>query len=172
MLGKPFGELGKKPRKVGKPLSSRTRAVKFGRQLSVNFVKIQQEVAEKLATMPAADRARIPAGGTLPEIITAICLVQLGWWFQAQNAELGGRMRLGGGVVDFKVFLGSVVIIVRVQGDYWHGMPDRIKLDAMQYARLHSEGYRVADIWEGKLYEAWTERRAKQFVEHEVLNAN
>jgi G:T-mismatch repair DNA endonuclease (very short patch repair protein) len=172
MLGSPFGELGKKPRRIGKPLSVRSRAVRFARSIQPNYLKIKAEVGEKLATMTSADRSRIPAAGTLPEVIVAICLVQLGYYFQSQNSEMGGRMRLGGGVVDFKVFLGATVTVVRVQGDYWHGQPDRIKADAMQFAILHSQGYRVVDIWEGALYEAWTERRAKTFVEKAILNAS
>lgn len=170
-LGQPFGELGKKPRGPRQPQSLRTRSVTFGRRLSVDYMQIKREVGEKLATMTAEKRRQIPATGTLPEIIVAICLVQLGYYFQSQNSELGGRMRLGGGVVDFKVFLGGTVVIVRVQGDYWHGTPDRKRQDAMQYAMLHALGYRVVDIWEGKLYEAWTERRAKTFVDKAILNA-
>ena len=103
--------------------------------------------------------------------MVAWALIKLGFMFQAQQSELGGRLQLGGGVVDFKVFVGAGIVIVRVEGDYWHSLPERILKDAVQYDRLHRLGYRVADLWEGDIYRAWVDGRLTRFVEDAITAA-
>jgi hypothetical protein len=169
-LGKPFVAVGKLRLKKPEPLLSAGQALKFRR--SPDYDKIKEEVAAAFARLPASQRAQFSPSSTLPEQIVGVVLCWLGYYFQTQEDELGGRLRLGGGVVDYKVLAGAGYVIIRVQGDYWHSMKDRKLLDAVQWDRLHALGYRVWDAWESDLYMAWTENRIKQFVGDGVLNAS
>lgn len=165
---KPLGSgLGRKPKLPGnKPAGVQTRIPK-----GINYQKIENEVNAAIAQLSTEKQARVPIMGTLPERMVGLALVWLDWYFQWQRAEDGGRLRLGGSVVDFIVYLGGSKVIVRVQGDWWHSLPERKKSDAAQADRLRRLKYRVADIWEGKTYEAWVNGNLKTFVEREVMNA-
>jgi len=166
-LGRP---LGARLRSKTATRQTRPRGVKFRVARQPNYQRIKAEVAVAIEQLPASERNFIPADSTLPELIVALALLRLRLLFQAQNPELGGRLELGGGVVDFKVFVGAGIVIVRVQGDYWHSLPERVLKDALQYDRLHRLGYRVADLWEGDLYQAWVDGRVTRLVE-DAINA-
>jgi len=170
-LGKPLPQLGSS-KKQAKPESSRSKQAKLNIQRSVSYARIEKEVDEAIARLSNEWKRLIPAAATLPERICALVFSWLGWTFQAQQNEDGGRLRIGGSVVDFKVWQGTTIIIVRVQGDYWHSLPDRKLKDLMQWERLHQRGYKVADLWEGALYQAWVDGRIKQFVRDGVMNAS
>jgi hypothetical protein len=172
-LGKPLKEmpqLGKHPRKPPQPDTQRAK-VDVRARVTPSYAKIKQQVLGAVANLPSGDKQKISLAFTLPEIIVAYSLVKLGWQFDAQSSESGGRLYLGGSVVDFKVYLGIGFICLRVQGDYWHSLPDRVLKDAVQWTRLHALGYRVADLFELDLYKAWAEDRIPKFVEDAVLNA-
>ena len=169
-LGKPLPALGKRKR-AKQPETSRSRKANLSIGKSLNYERIKQEVEKAIAALSDEWRRLIPAAGTLPEKIVALALAWAGMMFQAQQNEDGGRLRIGGSVVDFKVWMGSTIIIVRVQGDYWHILPDRKQKDLVQWERLHARGYRVVDLWEHDLYQAWVDNRISQFVREGIQNA-
>lgn len=167
---------------LGRPLGGRRSAMRAPRSLvprslrraprrSLPYEKIRDEIMAIVGNLPPEQAAQIPVAGTLPEIMTALGLLWSGLQFASQISEDGGRTRLGGAVVDFKVFMGAEVVIVRVQGDYWHSLPERVLMDVVQYERLKQMGYRVADLWESAIYEAYQEGRLAAFVMESVLNA-
>lgn len=170
MIGRAFRELGKRARKPA-PGPRAPRGAKLTLSKSLNYVRIKEEVLAAIARLDAQQQSLIPMGGTLPEIMVALALTWLGYQFQAQRPTDGGRLRLGGAVVDVVVFLGSSQVIIRVQGDYWHSLPARKNKDAVQWGRLHAKGYRVCDLWEHDIYRAWVDNRLKQFVDAGVQGA-
>jgi hypothetical protein len=153
-----------------KPKPSRSKAVRM-KAPALSYQNIKVEVMAAIERMPGPKRAAIPIGGTLPEIIAAYALSQAGIPYQAQISTDGGRMRLGGSVVDMKVWLGSRIVIVRVMGDYWHSLKSRKLKDVVQFDRLHKYGYRVADLWEHDLYAAWAAGNIVSFVRDAVMGA-
>lgn len=158
----------KRPRGTAANLSRGTRRMQPRR--SINYAEIKAGVYARIAALPAAQQQVIGVG-TLPEMMVGLALALLGLPAQSQVDELGGRLWIGGGVIDWKVWLGNQIVVVRVQGDYWHSQPDRRTRDLMQLQRLRALGYRVADIWEHELYLAWVENRLKAFVNQKVMNA-
>ncbi len=169
-LGHAFKPLGGKPRKAPAPTPARSRQVKF-KPARPNYENIKRDVMQAIAQLPADKQAQIPLTGTLPEIMVALALVWLGWLFRCQSSELGGRLQVGGAVVDVIVYLGASQVVIRVQGDYWHSQPDRKLKDAAQWNRLHYLRFRVFDAWEHDIYQAWVEGRLKTFVEQGVQQA-
>jgi hypothetical protein len=170
-LGHAFKELGQKRKTTPRPQSSRSRGVKTTLPRSLNYARIKIEVMAAIAELPADKQAMIPMAGTLPEIMVAWALVKLGIYFTTQVSELGGHMRLGGAAVDFVVGMGMDKVAVRVNGDYWHSIPSRKLKDAVQYERLHALHYRVCDIWESAIYQAWVDGSLKQVVQEGILGA-
>jgi len=168
--GKNLPQWGKRAAGFTKPQPARSKKVRF-KATAVNYQRIKEEVLAAIERLPTAKRRLIPMQGTLPELIAAYALVQIGFLFQAQINTDGGRMRLGGGVVDFKIWLGSRVVIARVMGDYWHSLPSRKLKDAIQFDRLHKYHYRVADMWEHDLYAAWVNGSSITFVRDAVMGA-
>lgn len=152
--------------KIGKPGGVNTSIRK-----SFNYARIEEDILAEIAKLSREKQAQIPVAGTLPERMIALALVWLGYYFQWQRSEDGGRLRLGGAVVDFLVYVGAKPTIIRVQGDYWHSLPQRKLQDAVQWERLHAKGYRIFDAWEHDIYDAWLTGRLKRFVEEGVLNA-
>lgn len=165
---KPLGENSHKRLRLpdGKPKGVNTRIPK-----GMNYTKIEKDVNDAIAQLPSNKQAMIPVMGTLPERMVGLALVWLDWYFQWQRAEDGGRLRVGGAVIDFIVYLGATKVAARVQGDYWHTLPDRKYKDAAQADRLRSLHYRVADLWESAIYRAWSQGNLKTFVEREIMNA-
>ena len=131
---------------------------------------MREQFFAELANLRANDLARIPQG-TLPEMMVAWALVKNKWWFQSQTRQGGGRLRLGGATVDFVVFLGASKVVVRVQGNYWHTLPERKEKDELQLRLLRMDRYRVADFWEYDIYQAWTEGRLIQYIRDGVNSA-
>lgn len=169
-IGRTFKELGKRPRRTAEGPRA-PRGARLTLSKSLNYARIKEEVLAAIARLSAEQRGPIPMGGTLPEIMVALALVWLGYQFQAQRPTDGGRLRLGGAVVDVIVFLGAAQVVCRVQGDYWHSLPARKLKDTVQWGRLHAKGYRVVDFWEGEIYKAWVEQRLKQFVDAGIQSA-
>lgn len=168
-IGKAFGSLTRKPRQ--RKLGTRSKQASLRIPRSLNYQKIQAEFESAVLRLSKRDQARIPVDGTLPERMVCYALVKLNMEFSTQNWKNGGRLFLGGAVVDVIVYLGSIEIIIRVQGDYWHSLPDRIYKDQVQYERLVAQGYIVLDLWEHDLYQAWADGRLVKFVEDSVNNA-
>ena len=137
------------------PAANRARGVDLQARKAANYATIKAEVLEAVANLPGSKKMWIPLDGTLPEIMVGLGLVLLGLTFESQTSAGGGRLYEGGSVIDFKVSLGAQPIAVRVQGDYWHTKGDRESKDAVQFDRLHAEGFLVADVWEADIYEAW-----------------
>jgi hypothetical protein len=155
------------PQPPGKPRGVVTRIRK-----TLDYARIKREVMAQIAALSADKQAQVPMMGTLPEIMVGLALTQLGWLFQWQRSELGGRLRVGGAVVDFTVYLGAgKPTVIRVQGDYWHSLPERKLSDEAQASRIRLKGFRLWDAWESAIYQAWLDNRLKSFVEQGVMNA-
>jgi G:T-mismatch repair DNA endonuclease (very short patch repair protein) len=109
--------------------------------------------------------------GTLPERIVWKWLEDHDYRFITQGAEFGGRMVLGGAVVDFVVYdIAGQPTAIRVMGDYWHGpkFPGRQARDDEHFMRLSQMGYLVVDLWEGDIYEAVKRDRLTAYIMGEV----
>lgn len=72
--------------------------------------------------------------------------------FDFQSSMLGGRIDLGGAVVDF-LFLDRPIAL-RVQGEFWHqpfsAMGQGVN-DEDQKLQLELRGYTVLDLWESTI---------------------
>ena len=170
-IGKPLPTLGGHLARPTKPEPHTPGDLRYSARRSLDYARIKREVYAAIEKLPREKQALIPAAGTLPEVMTCLALVWLHYTFQVQINEDGGRIRLGGAVVDVKLWLGAHVVILRVQGSYFHSLPDRRVKDAVQLARLRAQGYRVVDLWENALYQAWVDGRLAQFVESEIKKA-
>lgn len=109
--------------------------------------------------------------GTLPERIVWKWLEDNQYSYLAQSSEGGGRLTMGGAVIDFLVFdIAGKPVALRVQGDYWHGpkFPDRQARDDEQYYRLTEWGYLVVDLWESDIYEAARHKRVGPYIMGEI----
>lgn len=69
--------------------------------------------------------------------------------FDVQEPMLGGRTELGGLVVDFVIT--DRMIIIRVQGTYWHRTLEANARDELGRENLVQLGYAVVDVWEDNL---------------------
>jgi hypothetical protein len=114
--GKPLGHKPNKE-KGSKPVPQRREPAR-----RPNYKAIKEQFLAALQNLKSLDRRRIP-DGTLPEQMVAWALVKDHYLFQSQQREGGGPLRLGGGVVDFLVQMGTSVVVIRVQGDFWHSLP-------------------------------------------------
>lgn len=163
------------PRQLGKRRRARSVLRRKPRQVRTrppySYDAIREQVLDAISRLSPLDQARIPTGGTLPELIVAYCLVKAHMEFLAQHPVVGGKLHLGGSVVDFLVRLGSQTVVVRVQGDYWHSLPDRRRKDSVQFDRLKAQRFLVADLWEHDLYQAWASGQAVAMVRRAVENA-
>jgi len=171
MTFRPLPSFRKPRRPVGLGEIRKPKQVKMGLPKTLNYTRIKAEVMAAIARLPRTQSVQIPPSGTLPEQMVALALCWLKLPFQAQRSEDGGRLRLGGAVVDLVVFLGSKPVVIRVQGDYWHSLPERKLKDAVQLERLRAKGYRVADMWESDIYQAWTDGRLKTYVNDGIQGA-
>ncbi len=164
-LGRGLPSLGRTPRRIGEPPRP-PRGARLRVARTLNYARIRAEVMAAVGRLNGEQLRKIPLSGTLPEIMVALALVWLGVNFASQRPMDGGRLRLGGAVVDILVWLGGgKPIVVRVQGDYWHSLPGRKTKDVVQWMRLHARGYQVVDLWEHDIYRAWVEQRLTSFVE-------
>lgn len=170
-MAAPFKPLGSKLTREPKPRSARTVQARLTLAKSISYQRIEKEVTAAIAKLPPEQLTRVPLMSTLPEKIVALGLLWGGFIFRCQLAESGGRLRVGGAVVDFVVYEGSRKVMIRVQGDYWHSLPNRAFKDWVQWGRLHALGYRVWDCWEHDCYRAWVEERVVQFVTEGVRTA-
>jgi len=159
MFGKigSIGELAKIPKLTDKP--RRVRRIKAPLQRRSDEDKLE-----------AAALQGVP--GTLPERIVWKWLQDHDYRFITQGAEFGGRMVIGGAVVDFVVYdIAGRAVALRVMGDYWHGpsFPDRQARDDEHYHRLSQMGYLVIDLWEGDIYEAVKKDRLTPYILGEIF---
>lgn len=107
--------------------------------------------------------------GTLPERIVYKSLTDRhltpGSDFTFQSSLNGGRIDLGGVVADF--LFPRPPVVIRVQGQYWHGQFDREtgdlihgdlgqgRRDDEQGQILNKMGYAVVDFWENDVYDPY-----------------
>lgn len=120
---------------------------------------------------PLEKAAKQGAVGTLPERIIWKWLEDHDHLFDCQSEQGGGRLSVGGAVIDFLVYtLAGQTVAIRVQGDYWHGpaFPERQARDDEQADRLRQWGYIVADLWESDIYEAVINERLDRLIEDAV----
>ena len=95
--------------------------------------------------------------GTTPELIVMDFLERRREKYQFQMWVLGGRKIKGGAVLDFVIDNGRSVIVVWVQGDYWHKRARRRQADEAQMLAvrgLQIWGKRVSStisVWESRI---------------------
>ena len=170
MTFRPLPSFRKPRRPLGLGDIRKPKQVKMGLPKTLNYTRIKAEVMAAIARLPRTLSVQIPASGTLPEQMVALALCWLKLPFQCQRSEDGGRLRLGGPWWT-SWCLGSKPTVLRCHGDYWHSLKDRKLKDAVQLERLRAQGYRVADLWEGEIYQAWVDGRLKSFVDDSIQGA-
>ena len=169
---RPLPTLGK-PKKATRPQPT-SGGKQFKIRKSLNYTRIKSEVMAAIAQLPEHQRNAIPAAGTLPEQMIGLALAWLGYLPGMAHAQMtadGGRLRVGGAVVDWLLFLGGNTVAIRVMGTYWHSLPERKLKDVVQYDRLHKLKYLVCDILENDIYLAWVEGRLRSFVAENIQEA-
>lgn len=107
----------------------------------------------------AKSQSEMPMRGTLPERVVYKSLEDRDLIFTFQSSLQGGRIELGGLVADFIIEF-RTQLVIRVQGQYWHGEFDRAtgnlingelsqgRRDDEQRGLLEELGYEVLDYWE------------------------
>lgn len=159
-LGK-LGVLGKTQKRGGigtlKPLPA-----DFGAELD----KSEEERGKDWAARVGADRAeearrvlesrppdqRSKSRASLPNLLAEA-------WAKGTGRRYVIEFDLGWARPDLVIFLDAGVVIIRVQGDYWHSLPGRPEKDSAQMAQLRQttvEGMQVlgvVDVWEREIYE-------------------
>lgn len=169
-MARPFKAIWGKAPSYGEP-PRKPRSVKTSLPKTPSYQKIKEQVERAIEQLPERQRVLIPPMGTLPERMVGLALSWLNYQFQAQRPEDGGRLRIGGSVVDYLVYIGASRIVLRVQGDYWHSLPGRKHKDIVQAERLRMRGYRVSDVWESECYIKWAEGSFKDFIDNAVQTA-
>jgi hypothetical protein len=104
---------------------------------------------------PLEKRAKQGVSGSLPERIIWLWLERAGYMFQTQVSLFGGRGIKGGMIIDFYVWnMAAKPVVIRVQGDYWHGYrrPSEMARDDEQTQKLRNYGYLPIDLWESDIY--------------------
>ena len=90
--------------------------------------------------------------GSTPELLVYAWLTEKKIPFDFQSSMFGGRTFRGGAVPDFVLKHLSQVIVVRVQGEYWHartGEDDRAEKVRLLGASWQGRRIaRVVDVWE------------------------
>jgi hypothetical protein len=138
---------------------------RWRRRIKPRRITLQPEVpGEKKDPLEAAALQGAP--GTLPERIVQKFLENEGLLYQRQAAEFGGSRQLGGQTLDFVVYgLAAFPVVLRVQGQYWHGpLSDRMSLDDEQAGRLRLQGYLVVDLFEQEIYRAVLNHNLRRFI--------
>jgi hypothetical protein len=113
-----------------------------------------ESLAKRLIKLEASGKY---PDATLPELVALDWLEKNQYKHVFQQTLLGGRALKGGQVVDIVVELGSGVVILEVQGNYWHskpGMPVRDAAQRLALANLKIYGKQVKaviEVWESRL---------------------
>jgi hypothetical protein len=103
--------------------------------------------------------------GTIIELIIMDYLERRNYKYEYQKWILGGRALRGGQVVDFAVDVGTRVVVIEPQGEYWHTRPGKIQMDAAQKLALMGieiwgKPVVVVEIWERRLMGKHTRQQA------------
>lgn len=147
-------------------------------ELAVLVSQEQESLAERLGDENLAKRVlkrkKTMPKATVPELIFMDFLDRRRIKYSYQQYLLGGRVLKGGQVVDFIIEDAGRVIIVEVQGLYWHSKPEKQRIDVAQRMALLALtifGRRVSsvvELWDTRLV---TNDRAKrrQAMENALL---
>lgn len=90
--------------------------------------------------------------GTAPEWAVYWALTKLGYRdgedFTFQSSQLGVRYEAGAAIVDFLIYARQPLLVIRVQGEYWHYEQggSRMAVDLFQRQELESKGFEVVDV--------------------------
>lgn len=85
--------------------------------------------------------------GTTPELAVYNALISLGYEgrFSFQSSQMGGRIELGGVVLDF--YIPELLLGISVLGEFWHyRRPGQLANDLVRAAALESMGIHVIYI--------------------------
>jgi len=95
----------------------------------------QQAILEPPADFP----------GTRPEWAVWWALTKLGYDFDYQSSQMGGRQERGGAILDF--YLPEYNLGINIQSLYWHyGRPEGLRNDRLQREMMESMGIRITYI--------------------------
>ena len=116
------------------------------------------------------EEAAAPTYGTRPERILEAWLQRSGLAYDREVPALGGRLELGGAILDFVVYglLPGQPVAIRVMGGYYHR--SRQVMDLYQLQRLLKAGFRVVDLWDSEIYTAVKVGRLGEYVYGQVLS--
>jgi hypothetical protein len=113
-----------------------------------------ESLAKRLIKLEASGKY---PDATLPELVALDWLTKNQYKHVFQQTLLGGRALKGGQVVDIVVELGTGVVILEVQGNYWHskpGMPQRDAAQRLALMNMSVYGKKVTaviEVWESRL---------------------
>jgi len=144
------------------------------RQQGISAITLRPETpgAQTETQMESLEKAAVQGvEGSLPERIVWRWLQSQGLMFEPQYHAMGGRLTVGGAVIDFLVWgLSGVPVAIRVQGGYWHGptFHERTIEDQIQADRLRGQGYLVLDLWEQDIYDAVLFDRLDAYIRNEL----
>lgn len=140
----PLPKLGEQPDRIAglidDELAKLTRDV-GDEQLAKRILKLQEQHPD----------------GTIPELVVMDWLMRRGVKWDFQVWVLGGRVLRGGQVLDFVVDQGTKVMVIEVQGRYWHTRPGKLALDAAQKLALlgltiwGKSVAGVVEVWDSRL---------------------
>lgn len=151
------------------PLSHKGRGATFrvtagGTRLLDTLPAELEEVEQRIGRSRAMAIWRLQRQGitgSVPELLTYDWLKGRPFDFEFQSAQMGGRMRAGGAVIDFLIrgLSANGLYVWRVMGEYWHASPEVQRKDEEQKRRLGrmtiggAPVAAVVDLWEDDIYE-------------------
>jgi len=142
----PLPSLGQQPQRMAGLVDdalARLTAALGDEQLAKRILKLQKKHPD----------------GTVPELIVMEWLERRAIDYVFQVWVLGGRVLKGGQVLDFVIDLGHRVLVLEVQGRYWHTRPGKQGVDEGQKLALlgitiwGKKVGAVVELWDTRLIE-------------------
>ena len=141
----------------------------FVRHTDIPIVRDRRVRPIEAGEDPLEARASKIPHATLPERIVHKKLAQLLGGedkFVFQRTEGGGRLFIGGFVLDFLILDTLPPLVIEVLGDFWHQAVRRFA-DEERALTVISLGYAYAEIWEHDIYasDQLTEQILRDIIE-------
>jgi len=119
----------------------------------------EKELARRIGDKNARSVMRLREKGivgTSPELLVYQWLTKEKLPFEYQSSQMGGRLQLGGVVVDFLLGHTPGLIALQVQGEYWHksSAEDAAGRTALLGQRVGGRTIKqVVSVWENDVYD-------------------